>query len=58
MQGKRTPLHRAAREGHNDIVTTLLQNGANPNALANVSLYLLHTLIQTHLRQWIDYPDY
>ena len=61
MQIKDTPLHVAAEEGHNDIIRILLDHGANPNALSEVSLYLLHThtdtLIQTHLRQWIDYPD-
>ena len=59
MQDKYTPLHIAAREGHKEVMKVLLDRGANPNALDVVSLYLLHThtLIQTHLRQWIDYPD-
>ena len=47
MQDKNTPLHEAAQEGHNDIIRILLDNGANPNALDAVSLYLLHTL-HTH----------
>ena len=59
MQRKYTPLHIAALQGHKEVAKILMGNGANPNALDAVSLYLLHThtLIQTHLRQWIDYPD-
>ena len=43
MQDKKTPLHVAAREGQNEVAKILLENGANPNALDVVSLYLLHT---------------
>ena len=43
MQAKETPLHRAAGRGLNEVAKILLENGANPNALDEVSLYLLHT---------------
>ena len=60
MQGNNdTPLHRAALYGKVNAMKILLDHGANPNAVNKVSLYLLHThtLIQTHLGQWIDCPD-
>ena len=56
MQYKYTPLHIAAQKDHKEVIRILLDHGANPNVLAAVSLYLLHTHT-THLRQWIDYPD-
>ena len=43
MQGKNTPLHIAAREGHKEVMKVLLDHGANLNALSEVSLYSLHT---------------
>ena len=59
MQRNETPLHRAALNGKVNAMKILLDHGANPNALDTVSLYLLHihTLIQTHLGQWINCPD-
>jgi ankyrin len=33
-----TPLHQAAQQGHTNIVNTLLENSAQPNAVTNVSL--------------------
>ena len=37
MQEKTTPLHVAVDRCHNEIVTVLLEHGANPNALDKVS---------------------
>lgn len=31
-----TPLHQAAQQGHTDIVTLLLKNGAEPNEITSV----------------------
>lgn len=33
-----TPLHQAAQQGHVLIISLLLKNKANPNALTNVSI--------------------
>jgi len=38
-----TPLHLAAQEGHTDMVSLLLENGANSNCYATVSLLVLYS---------------
>ena len=35
-----TPLHQAAQQGHNGIVSILLESQANPNATTNVSYFI------------------
>lgn len=37
MQMGYTPMHQAAQQGHTDIVTLLLKNGARPNEITSVS---------------------
>ena len=54
MQHKYTPLHEAARERHNEVVRILLDNGANPNALDEVSLYVLHTHTNPDTLETVD----
>lgn len=55
---RRTPLHRAAKEGHKDTVAALLDSGAEINAQVSMLLlpwrriYLAKTSYTTHPRQW------
>lgn len=39
-----TPLHQAAQQGHSTIVSHLLDKGADPNILTNVSIKLINIL--------------
>lgn len=46
IQAGYTALHLAAMGGHKDVVELLLQGGANPNCLSNVSTASLLLLLQ------------
>lgn len=39
LQYQWTPLHRAARKGHSEVVKVLLKCGANPNMTNSVSVW-------------------
>ena len=54
MQSKNTPLHEASFKGHKEVMRILLDNGANPNALNVVSLYLLHTHTNPDTLETVD----
>ena len=41
-----TPLHKAAENGNTEVVTYLIDKGANPNAVDEVSIkYLLYYIL-------------
>lgn len=55
-----SPLHQAAQQGHTDVVTLLLKNGASPNEVSSVSTLSLLSLENCSPWQqpWVTSPNH